>query len=288
MSASLTAIAAAQTAPQLTLTPVGGCGVLAEGFDARTAGEAEIDALREAVFQRGVVFLHGEVLSPEAQIAFARRLGPIVVNRYFPKTERYPEIAKVEKTETQVVNIGGGWHTDHSYDAAPAMGSVLMAVETPPSGGDTLFADMYAAWDALSDGFKAMLAPLKARHASAHVFGEAGAYARTDRAELSGHADTPEAVHPVAITHPRTGRKALYVNPAFTTGIVGLAPDESAAILGFLYAHAVKPRFVSRFSWRPGSMALWDNRCTWHHALNDYQGQRRLMHRITLDGEALG
>jgi taurine dioxygenase len=275
------------TATTMDIRPLTGCGALIEGLDAREARDHEIDALRDALFRHGVVFLHGQTLTPEDQIAFARRIAPIVVNRYFPKTEKHPEIAKVEKSEAQVTNIGGGWHTDHSYDLAPAMGSVLLAIETPPSGGDTLFADMYAAYDALPATLKGRLSGLKARHASAHVFGEGGGYARTDRPELSGHADTPEAVHPVVITHPGSGRKALYVNPAFTAGIVDLPVDEGRALLQELYAHAVQPQFVHRFQWRPGSMAIWDNRCTWHNAMNDYQGHRRLMHRITLDGVPL-
>lgn len=275
------------TVSTLEVRPLEGCGAMIDGLDPNRASDREIDAVREAVFHRGVVFFRDAVLTPEQQIAFARRLAPIVVNRYFPKTERYPEIAKVEKAEAQTSNIGGGWHTDHSYDAAPAMGSVLLAVELPPTGGDTLFADMYAAYDALSDGLKATLETLKAHHASAHVFGSEGVYGKTDRPELSGHADTPEAIHPMVIRHPGSGRKALYVNPAFTTGIIGWTREESFALLGHLYQHAVKPQFVTRFQWRPGSMAVWDNRCTWHNAMNDYQGHRRLMHRITLDGVAL-
>jgi taurine dioxygenase len=272
---------------QLELQPLEGCGALVQGFDVRKASDCDIDRMRAAIFDRGVVFVEDQELEPEDQIDFARRLAPIVVNRYFPKTERYPEIAKVEKSEAQVTNIGGGWHTDHSYDQAPAMGSVLLAIETPPSGGDTLFADMYAAYDALSDGLKATLATLKARHASAHVFGETSVYANSDRSELAGHKDTPEATHPMVITHPGSGKKALYVNPSFTTGIVGWTREESMALLGYLYAHAIKPQFVRRFQWKPGSMAIWDNRCTWHNAMNDYQGHRRLMHRITLDGVRL-
>lgn len=266
---------------------VAGCGVEIADINLVDATDEQVNLVRRAVFDRGVAFLHGQELTPEQHIAFARRFGPIVVNRYFPKTERYPEIAKVEKTEAQTTNIGGGWHTDHSYDAEPAMGSILLARETPPSGGDTLFADMYAAFDALSEGFKAMLSTLRARHSSAHVFGKSGAYKDTDRAELSGHDDTPDAVHPVVITHPQSGKKALYVNPSFTTGIEGWKPEESRALLAYLYQHATQPQFVHRFSWKPGSMAIWDNRCTWHHALNDYQGERRLMHRITIAGGPL-
>ena len=271
----------------LEFQPLEGCGALVQGFDVKAASDSDIDAMRAAVFDKGVLFVEDQQLGPEDQIAFAKRLAPIVVNRYFPKTERYPEIAKVEKSEAQVTNIGGGWHTDHSYDAAPAMGSVLLAVELPPSGGDTLFADMYAAYDALSDGLKATLLTLKAHHASAHVFGEGSVYANSDRKELAGHKDVPDAVHPVVITHPGSGKPALYVNPAFTTGIVGWTREESMALLGYLYAHAVKPQFVRRYQWKPGSMAIWDNRCTWHNAMNDYQGHRRLMHRITLDGVPL-
>ncbi|MFZ3007698.1 MAG: TauD/TfdA family dioxygenase [Phenylobacterium sp.] len=271
----------------LSIRPTDGCGALVEGVDLNRATDAEIDLIRATVFDRGVAFIHGQQMTPEQQIAFARRLAPIVVNRYFPKTERYPEIAKVEKTPEQQTNIGGGWHTDHSYDVAPAMGSVLLAIETPPTGGDTLFADMYAAYDALSDGLKATLATLQAHHASEHVFGESSVYAMTDRADLAGNKDVPDAVHPMVITHPGSGKKALYVNPAFTTGIVGWTREESLALLGYLYQHAVKPQFVHRFAWAKGSMAIWDNRATWHQALNDYPGQYRLMHRITLDGGPL-
>jgi len=271
----------------LDLERLEGCGALIRGLDVRTATDGVVDMVRQAVFDHGVVFLEDQRLTPENQIAFARRIAPIVLNRYFPKTGRYPEIAKVEKTEAQVSNIGGGWHTDHSYDAAPAMGSVLLAVEVPPSGGDTLFADMYAAYDALPAELKATLSGLRARHASAHVFGEGGGYAQTDRPELAGHAETPEAVHPVVITHPGSGKKALYVNPGFTREIEGWSAEESQTLLSALYAHAVQPQFVSRHRWRRGSMAIWDNRCTWHHAMNDYHGHRRLMHRITLDGVPL-
>lgn len=271
----------------IEVRPTGGCGAEILGVDLARASDGEVDVIREALFQRGVAFLHGQNLTPEQQIAFAERVGPIVVNRYFPPSEAYPQIAKVEKTEAQQTNIGGGWHTDHSYDHAPAMGSVLLAIKTPPSGGDTLFADMYAAYEGLSDGFKQMLSGLKAHHAAEHVFGEKSVYAMTDRADLAGHKDVPQADHPVVIVHPDSGKKALYVNPAFTTGIVGWSQDESRALLNFLYQHAVKPEFVTRFQWRDGSMAIWDNRATWHQAMNDYHGHYRLMHRITLEGSPL-
>jgi taurine dioxygenase len=264
-----------------------GCGAEITNLAVAAATDSEIDLIRDTVFRRGVAFLHGQNLTPEEHIAFAERIGPIVVNRYFPPSERYPQIAKVEKTEAQTTNIGGGWHTDHSYDQAPAMGSVLLAIETPPQGGDTLFADMYAAYEALSDGLKATLAGLRAVHASEHIYGKDGVFGRTDQAHLAGHEDTPSATHPAVITHPGSGRKALYVNPAFTLGFEGWTAQESRALLAYLYEHAVQPQFVHRFKWRPGSMAIWDNRATWHLAMNDYQGHRRLMHRITIAGEPL-
>lgn len=264
-----------------------GCGAEITGIGVARANDAEIDLIRRTVFDRGVAFLHDQHLTSEEQIAFAERIGPIVVNRYFPPSERYPQIAKVEKTETQTTNIGGGWHTDHSYDQEPAMGSVLLAIETPPSGGDTLFADMYAAYDALSDGLKATLAGLRAFHASEHIYGKEGVFTKTDQAHLAGRDDTPSAVHPVVITHPGSGKKALYVNPGFTLGFEGWTQEESRPLLSYLFQHATKPQFTHRFSWRPGSMAIWDNRATWHLAMNDYQGHRRLMHRITIAGGPL-
>ncbi len=264
-----------------------GCGAMIEGLFLPEASDQQIDMVRDTVFQRGVAFLHDQAMTPEQHIAFAERLGPIVVNRYFPPSERYPQIAKVEKSETQTTNIGGGWHTDHSYDVAPAMGSVLLAIDTPPSGGDTLFADMYAAYEALSDEMKARLSGLRALHASEHIYGEDSVYAKTDQAVIAGHTDNPEATHPVVITHPGSGRKALYVNPAFTLKFEGWSREDSLPVLMELYAHAIQPRFVHRFSWRPGSMAIWDNRATWHFAMNDYQGHHRLMHRITLAGGPL-
>ena len=190
------------------------------------------------------------------------------------------------KEPHQTKNIGGGWHTDHSYDHIPALGSMLYARAVPPRGGDTLFASMYAAYDALSDGLKRTLEGLRGVHSSRHVFG-------VKRGDLDGRignyeAATQDATHPVVITHPESGKKALYVNPGFTIGFDGWTADESKPLLDLLYKHAARPEFTCRFQWREGSLAFWDNRATWHYALNDYQGERRLLHRITIEGCALG
>jgi taurine dioxygenase len=241
--------------------------------------------IRQTLADRGVVFFRDQSLTPNQHITLARQFGDINVNRFFAHAEGYPEIALVVKEREQTKNIGGGWHTDHSYDQIPALGSMLYARQVPPAGGDTLFASMYAAYDALSDGLKQTLAGLQAVHSSRHVFGKV-----TD--EMKGRYRNPEAavqdaVHPVIITHPESGRKALYVNPGFTLRFEGWALDESRALLSYLYQHAVRPEFCMRFVWQNSSMAFWDNRSTWHYAVNDYQGERRLMHRITIEGCAL-
>ena len=271
----------------LEIERLAGCGVKIHGLDVRTASAGAVGTIRQAVFDHGVVFLEDQKLDPESQIAFARRIAPIVVNRYFPKTERWPEIAKVEKAETQTSNIGGGWHTDHSYDAEPAMGSILVARKLPPSGGDTLFADMYAAYDTLAPELQQKLRGMKAVHSSAHIFGEDGAYAQTDQKVMSGSRDLPETAHPVIIRHPGSGKPVLYVNPAFTIRFEGQTRDESLPLLMELYAHAISKDRVHTFVWEEGSVAIWDNRASWHFAKNDYHGHYRLMHRITMQGEAL-
>jgi taurine dioxygenase len=245
--------------------------------------------IRRAFGEYGVVFFRDQHLTPEQHVAFAQRFAPIDINRFFSAVPGYPMIAEVRKEPEQTRNIGGGWHTDHSYDQVPALGSMLYAREVPKTGGDTLFAGMYAAYDALSDGLKSTLEGLRACHSSRHVFGSE-AHAR--RGDLVGRIGNPElatqdAVHPAVIRHPQTGRKALYVNPGFTLRFEGWTEEESRPLLEYLYRHATRPEFTCRFHWREGSLALWDNRSTWHFAVNDYHGERRLLHRITIQGSSL-
>ena len=277
-------------AQQMMVSPVSGAvGAEIRGIDlSRPLPAGTVSALREALGAHGVIFFRDQVLSEEQHIAFAGQFAPININRFFKAAPGFPQIAEVRKEPEQTKNIGGGWHTDHSYDQIPALGSVLYAREVPEAGGDTMFASLYAAYDALSDGLKATLHTLRAVHSSRHVFG-----AKADRpAELKDRlgnveAATQDAVHPVVITHPISGRSALYVNPGFTLHFEGWTAEESQSLLGYLYRHAVKPEFTCRFRWQEGSMAFWDNRATQHFALNDYHGQRRLMHRITLEGVSL-
>ena len=278
----------------MTIQPVSGAlGAEIHGVDLSQAlSDVQFATIRQAFHDFGVIFFRDQTLTPEQHLAFAERWGPINVNRFFKAVANYPMIAQVLKEPEQRNNIGGGWHTDHSYDLAPAMGSILYAREVPVTGGDTLFANMHMAYDTLSEGLKETLAGLQAVHSSRHVFGaQATRYQKADD-DTAGRIGNPElatqdTVHPVVIRHPETGRQALYVNPGFTLRFDGWTDQESAPLLHYLYQHAARPEHTCRFVWRKGSMAFWDNRATWHYALNDYHGQRRLMHRITVEGVAL-
>ena len=267
----------------------GGVGVELANVDIGGGlSDADFAAIQDSFIEHGLVFLHGQDMTPEQHIEFAERFGELNVNRFFPKVDGYEKIASVTKEKDQVTNIGGGWHTDHSYDQIPAMGSILLARETPPVGGDTLFACMYKAYDSLSPGLKATLENVNAVHSSRHIFGDQSAYrAEMDDVFENAEKATQDAVHPVIITHPESGKKALYVNPAFTLHFEGWTAAESQPLLDYLYQHATLMEHTTRFKWASGSIAIWDNRCTWHYALNDYHGVRREMHRITLEGSPL-
>ena len=248
----------------------------------------DLESLKQAVFEKGVAVLRDQDLSPEQHIAFAKRWGGIDVNPFFPTSSGWPEIAEVRKAETQRDNIGGGWHTDHSYDQIPAMGSILVARILPPSGGDTLLSSMGAAYDSLSDGLKATLGTLRAVHSADHIFQSGGAYSKTDLAdEMTGQELSTRAVHPAVIRHPVTGRKMLYVNAGFTLHFEGWTREESLPLLQYLYKVGQREEFQCRVQWQPGSVAIWDNRATWHFAMNDYHGHARVLHRITLTGDPL-
>ena len=238
--------------------------------------------MRAALGKYGVIFFRDQFISSQEHIAFAEKFAPINTNRFFPKVEGYPQIALVSKEPDEKVNIGGGWHTDHTYDSKPAMGSILVAQEVPPQGGDTLFASTCLAYQTLSDKVKASLEGLKAVHSSRHIFGPQGS------SHLRGHETaTQDSTHPLIIKHPISGQPSIYVNPSFTIGIEGWPDHDAKTLLNDLYEHVAKPKHVYRFKWARGSIAFWDNRASWHYALNDYHGSRRLMHRITVEGEAL-
>lgn len=263
-------------------------GAEVTGVQLKDLDDAGVRELMAAFADNGALFIRDQALAPQDQIALAERFGPININRFFRPVDGHPQIAEVLKEPDQRQNIGGGWHTDHSYDDIPARCSLLYAIDVPACGGDTLFAGMGAAFDALSPTFQALLRTLQAEHSSRHVFGAAGA-AAAEIGDRLGNADAAmqDAVHPVVVAHPDTGRPLLYVNPAFTRKIVGWHDSESDMLLQFLYQHAMQPEFHTRLQWQPGTLAIWDNRATWHYALNDYHGQRRYLHRVTVEGVPL-
>ncbi len=270
--------------------PHPGAGVEITDVDLRALDDETFARIRALFVEHGLVFVRGQTLTKDEHIAFAQRLGPINVNRFFPHLDSHPQIAVVIKEPHQRMNIGGGWHTDHSYDVEPALGSVLVARDLPRSGGDTHFVSMYDAFESLPARLQDRLRGMRAVHSSKYIFGGKGAWIRkllrADQPFANPHlADALDDVtHPVVIRHPLSGREALYVNPGFTIRFEGRSIATSLPLLGMLYANALRPSRVARFRWAPGSVAIWDNRATWHYAKNDYEGQRREMHRITIDG----
>ena len=271
----------------------GAIGAEIHGVDiANGLSTAVFEEVQHAFSDFGVIFFRDQDLTPEQHINFAQCWGKINVNRFFKPVPSYPLIAEVRKEPEQTSNIGGLWHTDHSYDQIPATGSILYAREVPDSGGDTVFASMYAAYDSLSEGLKQMLSSLRAIHSSRDAFGPRAYQDWRDKSDIGDRlgnaaAASQDANHPVVICHPLSGRPALYVNPGFTQRFDGWTEEESRPLLDYLYQHGSRPEFTCRFRWSQNSIAMWDNRATWHHALNDYHGERRLMHRITLEGVAL-
>jgi taurine dioxygenase len=261
------------------------------GVDLANLSDEQFGDIHRAFADNGVIFFRDQELSPDQHIAFAQRWGPININRFFKPVDGHPQVAEVRKEPDQRNNIGAHWHTDHSYDQVPAMGSILYAREVPDVGGDTCFAGAAAAYDALSDGMKTTLLGLRAEHSSRHVFGNLEARADTghDIGARIGNsaAATQDAVHPVVIEHPLSGRPCLYVNTDFTLRFEGWTDAESEPLLDQLYRHIASEEFTCRFRWTPGAIAVWDNRAVQHKALNDYHGHRRLMHRITIEGVPL-
>jgi len=260
------------------LTPHAGAEIrgadLSQPLDERTFKE-----IHAALIDNGVIFFRDQHLTPEQQKAFGRLFGELHIHPAAPKeVPEHPEILVIHADENSKHVAGENWHSDVSCDLEPPMGSILYMHELPPVGGDTLFASMYAAYDALSEPMKRMLEPLTAMHEGEHVY--RGRYGVNDTGKVF-----PKAEHPIVRTHPVSGRKALYVNGGFTTRIVQLKRAESDALLHFLYRHVETPEFHCRFRWQVNSVAFWDNRCMQHHAMWDYYPQRRHGHRVTIKGD---
>ena len=264
----------------------GALGAEITGIDLAAGVSAELAAaVRQVLLDHQVIFMRNQQLSPAQFLEFGSRMGEPVEYPLVKGLDDYPHIIEVKKLEHERSNFGGIWHSDTTYLEEPPMGSMLLAKEVPPYGGDTLFANQYLAYETLSDTMKRLLDGLVGISSSAKAD---VSKTREDRIRTDGKAGEPRdflAEHPVVRTHPETGRKCLYVNIAHTAGIKGMTQEESTPILQFLFAHQVKPEFTCRFSWEPHSLAFWDKRCAQHNPVNDYHGFRRIMQRITLRGD---
>lgn len=280
-----------QTAREATARPyrrievgpaTGALGAEIRGIDLNTLDDEGFDEIYRAFVDYQALIFRDQTLSSDAYLAFARRWGEIKVYPYMKGLPTHPEILEILKTETDTYAFGNAWHSDQSYTAVPAKATMLYAVEVPPVGGDTQFANMYLAYESLSDGMKAMLANLKGLNVGGQTAANWDTLSAMERKD-PGKVQV-RSVHPIVRTHPDTRRKSLYIG-SHTVVFDGMTTEESRPLLNFLKAHAVRPEFTCRFRWFPGSLAIWDNRCTLHYATDDYVGRRRRMHRITVEGE---
>jgi taurine dioxygenase len=265
----------------------GALGAEVQGIDLKKAlgNKAVFAELRRLWLEHQVLFFRGQDLAPAEFMAFAEHFGTPVEYPMVKGLPDFPRIIEVKKLEHERNAFGAVWHSDTVYLERPPMASMLIARELPPYGGDTLFANMYLAFESLSPSLQKILESLRAVNSSAKAD---VTKTREDRIRTGGTEEARKEFvveHPVVRTHPETGRKALYVNPAHTVRFAGWTEEESAGLLKFLFEHQVRPEFTCRFSWQPGSIAFWDNRCAMHNPVNDYHGFKRLMHRITLAGD---
>jgi taurine dioxygenase len=286
------AIAPLPTYRRIEVKPISGAlGAEIEGVDlAEPIDDDTFAEIHKAFLDHLVIFFRDQQLTPERQKAFGARFGTLNVHPYVKPLDGHPEVMKIVKEKEDRANFGGGWHSDMTFLAEPPLGTILYAIDTPAFGGDTLFANMALAYERLSPGMRAMLDGLTAIHSAASQYAAGGESDRNNAKrkgmEVAVTEDAEaEVEHPVVRTHPESGRRSLFVNPAFTVKFKAMTRRESKPLLDFLYRHSTQEEFTCRFRWAPGSVAFWDNRCTQHYALNDYHGQRREMNRVTVNGD---
>ncbi|MFY1616396.1 TauD/TfdA dioxygenase family protein [Micromonospora sp. WMMD736] len=270
---------------QLDLEPLGPhFGALVRGMNLATASDEEIVALRAALVDRKVLFLRDQRLDDDAQVRLGRRIGELTASHPVVGgvDEAHPEVYALDSTDNGFADV---WHTDVTFMKRPPLGSILRAVTLPPTGGDTNWADAQLAYDSLSEPVRRLVDQLTAVHDGTREFGYYLAQRGGNVWEGQPVSRLDPVEHPVVRVHPETGRRGIFVNPGFTSHIVGVSDAESRAILDLLYAHLTKPEHIVRHRWRPGDVALWDNRSTAHYANRDYGSERRVMHRITLRGD---
>jgi taurine dioxygenase len=270
------------------LTPDLGAEV--HGLDLRKT-ETAIPVIREAIARYSVIFLRDQTLTLDQLLDGTTAIGPVLRVPFVKGMDSHPDVIAVlkEADEKRISTFGGTWHTDFSFLPQPPSLTLLYAAELPPVGGDTLWANQYAAYDALSPGLQQLLDPLLAVH-TGWPHGTTGpsadmAVSRSIRMVRNDASADREELHPVVRVHPVTGRKALFVNPIYTQRFENMTAAESKPLLDYLYQHCIQSEFTCRWRWQPGTLAIWDNRCTMHLAINDYDGSRRLLYRTTVAGE---
>jgi taurine dioxygenase len=276
-------------AQALRVEPLGGViGAEITGVDlAAPLSAGVLDEIKAALWRHLVLFFPAQHLTPEQQCAFTRNFGALVRPAAMPSVDGFPDVTLVVReagAPQAQTNFGGVWHSDQSFREFPAAGFTLSAVELPPAGGDTMFANLYAAYETLSDGMRGLLDPLIAVHGAGALDDPEGGY-HDPLDVLKKHAVFPDVEHPLIRVHPETGRKLLYVSGSWIERFRDMTAHESRPLLDFLNHHAVRPEFTCRYRWTPGALALLDNRCTQHFAINDYPGYRRVMHRVMFAGE---
>jgi taurine dioxygenase len=244
--------------------------------------------IHQAYLDHLMIYFRDQSLSPQAQVGLARHFGKPAIYPFLKGLDGFPEVNAVVKAEDDTTNFGGGWHSDTAYKEKPDLGTLLYAVELPSVGGDTLFANTSKAYQALSEGMRGMLDGLVGVFNSDKLYagGRAGQISKLgEMGKAVIQTDTFEAEHPIVRTHSETGMKSLYVSRAHTLRFKNMTVEESDPLINFLSDFVVRPEFQCRLRWEPGTLAIWDNRCTQHCAINDYQGQRRHMNRVTIEGD---
>jgi taurine dioxygenase len=278
------------TYEHITVDPIAGaCGAVIGGVDlSQPVDDVVFDEIKRAFTENQVIFFHDQNISEEEHKAFGRRFGDLNIHPRYVPLEGHPEIFPIRKDPDVTKIVGGVWHHDLTHLPEPPLGAILYALDVPPTGGDTMFSSQYLAYETLSDGMKETLAKLKGVHDNRIQAPKVASDRNEERSSKLrddlDEAEEPECEHPVVITHPESGRKALYVNKIRTHRFAGMTEDESRPLLKYLCDHAEKPEFTCRFRWRKGSIAFWDNRCVMHRALNDYPGYKRYMNRVTING----
>lgn len=275
----------------LKISPLSGAlGAEIQGVNVAEDLDAEVILeIRQALLDNLVIFFRDQELTPEEQIRFAKKFGSLDEHDFVKGLPDYPEILRlVREADETGANFGGHWHSDVTYQEAPALGSILYALDVPPVGGDTLFANQFLAYETLSSGMKELLDGLICIHSAKPIYGKDSLSSRSFHNMPIEQNETANAEmeHPVVRTHPESGRKGLFVNTNFSIRFKGITAEESAPILNFLFEHASREAFTCRFRWQKGSVAFWDNRAAMHLALNDYNGYRREMHRVTVAGDS--